>query len=165
MTKMTTLYYVIAMALFYLGYTWYLIFLKRHAKVAKADWPTRWSASDAARRADVALGPRWSAVGRGGECARALGRLGGPSYVAGGHPGLEPALVAHQVHAEERLEREDLAAQGEHLVLQPALRVAGVEVGPRGLDGLTALGTRHEAGEEHRTPPDTSLERHRNGSR
>jgi uncharacterized membrane protein YecN with MAPEG domain len=40
--KMITLFYVVAMALFYLGYTWYLIFLKRHAKVAKADWPTRW---------------------------------------------------------------------------------------------------------------------------
>lgn len=40
--RITTLFYVVAMALFYLAYTWYLILLKRHARVAKADWATRW---------------------------------------------------------------------------------------------------------------------------
>lgn len=39
---MTTLIYVVAMALFYLGYTWYLILLKRHSRMAQVDWPMRW---------------------------------------------------------------------------------------------------------------------------
>lgn len=39
---MTTLIYVVVMALLYIAYTWYLILLKRHARVARADWPTRW---------------------------------------------------------------------------------------------------------------------------
>jgi uncharacterized protein len=42
MMRMTALFYVVAMALIYLGYTWYLILLKRHALVARVDWPTRW---------------------------------------------------------------------------------------------------------------------------
>lgn len=39
---MTTTIYVVVMALFYLGYTWYLILLKRHARVGRVDWPMRW---------------------------------------------------------------------------------------------------------------------------
>lgn len=33
--------YVAVMALFYIGYSWYLILLKRHARVSRVDWPMR----------------------------------------------------------------------------------------------------------------------------
>ncbi len=39
---MVTAVYVVVMALIYIGYTWYLIFLKRHARTKKVDWPMRW---------------------------------------------------------------------------------------------------------------------------
>jgi uncharacterized protein len=38
---MITAIYVVAMALFYIGYSWYLILLKRHARVHRVDWPMR----------------------------------------------------------------------------------------------------------------------------
>jgi uncharacterized membrane protein YecN with MAPEG domain len=39
---MITAIYVVLMAVFYIGYTWYLILLKRHAITRKVDWPMRW---------------------------------------------------------------------------------------------------------------------------
>lgn len=38
---MITTFYVVLMAAFYIGYTWYLIFLKRKSRKARVDWPMR----------------------------------------------------------------------------------------------------------------------------
>jgi uncharacterized protein len=38
---MVTSLYLVVMALLYLGYTWYLILLKRHSRVHRVDWPMR----------------------------------------------------------------------------------------------------------------------------
>jgi uncharacterized membrane protein YecN with MAPEG domain len=38
---MITSLYVILMAALYIGHTWYLILLKRHARLRRVDWPMR----------------------------------------------------------------------------------------------------------------------------
>jgi uncharacterized membrane protein YecN with MAPEG domain len=38
---MLTSLYVVIMATLYIGHTWYLILLKRHARIRQVDWPMR----------------------------------------------------------------------------------------------------------------------------